>query len=105
IQKHPQDAYNMLKQIDYLQVALEIPYCHHEKWDGTGYPRGLRGQEIPISARMFAIVDVWDALINDRPYRKALPHHEVIEFLKNQTGIHFDPQVVEAFVRMVNQSL
>ena len=105
IQKHPQDAYNMLKQIDYLQVALEIPYCHHEKWDGTGYPRGLRGQEIPISARMFAIVDVWDALTNDRPYRKALPREEVIEFLKSQSGIHFDPQVVDVFVRQVSQSL
>ena len=105
IQKHPQDAYNMLKQIDYLQVALEIPYCHHEKWDGTGYPRGLRGEEIPISARMFAIVDVWDALTNDRPYRKALHPDEVIEFLRSQTGIHFDPQVVDVFVRQVSRSL
>jgi putative nucleotidyltransferase with HDIG domain len=104
IQKHPVDAYNMLKQIDYLQAALEIPYCHHEKWDGTGYPRGLRGQEIPISARMFAIVDVWDALTNDRPYRKALPREEVIAFLKSQSGIHFDPQVVDVFVRQVSQS-
>jgi putative nucleotidyltransferase with HDIG domain len=102
IQKHPQDAYNMLKQIDYLQAALEIPHCHHEKWDGTGYPRGLRGQEIPISARMFAIVDVWDALVSDRPYRKAMPHAEVIEFLKSQSGTHFDPQVVGVFVEILS---
>jgi putative nucleotidyltransferase with HDIG domain len=104
IQKHPQDAYNMLKQIDYLRVALEIPYCHHEKWDGTGYPRGLKGPESPVSARIFAIVDVWDALTNDRPYRKALPREEVIDFLKSQSGLHFDPQVVDVFVRMVVQS-
>lgn len=102
IQKHPQDAYNMLKQIDYLQVALEIPYCHHEKWDGTGYPRGLKGEEIPISARMFAIVDVFDALSNDRPYRKAMPLPVVLEHLKNDSGRHFDPRVVDAFVRILD---
>lgn len=101
IQKHPQDAYDMLKQIDYLRVALEIPYCHHEKWDGTGYPRGLRGEEIPISARVFAIVDVWDALTNDRPYRKALPRDEVIAFLKSQSGSHFDPKVVDVFIPLL----
>ena len=101
IQKHPQDAYNMLKQIEYLQVALEIPYCHHEKWDGTGYPRGLKGEEIPISARMFAIVDVFDALTNDRPYRKAMPMPQVLELLKNDSGRHFDPTVVDAFVRLL----
>ena len=105
IQRHPQDAYNMLKQIDYLQVALEIPYCHHEKWDGTGYPRGLRGEEIPISARMFAIVDVFDALTNDRPYRIALPLPVVLENLKNDSGRHFDPRVVDAFVRILNPAL
>jgi putative nucleotidyltransferase with HDIG domain len=102
IQKHPVDAYNMLKQIDYLQVALEIPYCHHEKWDGTGYPRGLRGEEIPLSARMFAIVDVWDALVNDRPYRKAMPEEAVTELLKSESGKHFDPRVVDAFLQMVD---
>jgi putative nucleotidyltransferase with HDIG domain len=105
IQRHPQDAYDMLKQIDYLQVALEIPYCHHEKWDGTGYPRGLKGEEIPISARMFAIVDVFDALTNDRPYRKALPLPVVLEQLKHDSGKHFDPNVVSAFVRVLNASL
>ncbi|MGZ9225274.1 MAG: HD domain-containing phosphohydrolase, partial [Anaerolineales bacterium] len=102
VQNHPQDAYNMLKQIDYLHVALEIPYCHHERWDGTGYPRGLQGEEIPISARIFAITDVWDALTNDRPYRKALPREEVIEYLKSQSGSHFDPKVVDVFIPMLS---
>jgi putative nucleotidyltransferase with HDIG domain len=105
IQRHPQDAYDMLKQIDYLQVALEIPYCHHEKWDGTGYPHGLKGEQIPISARMFAIVDVFDALSNDRPYRKALPLAVVLEHLTKDSGRHFDPKVVDAFVRVLNERL
>lgn len=104
IQKHPQDACNMLKQIDYLQRALEIPYCHHEKWDGTGYPRGLKSDEIPISARMFAVVDVFDALANDRPYRKAMPGSEVIQYLKDQRGKHFDPNVVDVFIRILNSA-
>jgi HD-GYP domain-containing protein (c-di-GMP phosphodiesterase class II) len=90
----------MLKHIDYLQAALEIPYGHHEKWDGTGYPRGLKGEEIPISARLFAIVDVYDALVSDRPYRKALPPQEVIDYLKSQSGSHFDPNVVDLFLRV-----
>ena len=81
IRNHPKFAYDMLKEIDYLRAALEIPFCHHEKWDGTGYPRGLKGEEIPIAARIFSIVDVWDAMTNDRPYRKAIPHDEVISYL------------------------
>ncbi len=104
IQEHPQDAYEMLKQIDYLQRALEIPYCHHEMWDGKGYPRGLKGEEIPISARMFSIVDVWDALRSDRPYRKALPRAEVIDYLKSKSGSHFDPKVVDAFLQIINSA-
>jgi putative nucleotidyltransferase with HDIG domain len=103
IQKHPQDAYHMLQQIAYLKVALEIPYCHHEKWDGTGYPRGLKGDEIPISARMFAVVDVFDALTNNRPYRKALPLAEVFEYLEVQSGKHFDPHVVKTFIQMMHR--
>ena len=101
IQQHPQHAYDMLKHIDYLQAALEIPYCHHEKWDGTGYPRGLKGEGIPLSARLFAIVDVYDALINDRPYRKALPPNEAIAYLKSQSGSHFDPDALEAFLKVL----
>jgi putative nucleotidyltransferase with HDIG domain len=103
IQKHPQDAYNMLKQIGYLQSALEIPYCHHEKWDGSGYPRGLRGEEIPISARIFSIVDVWDALTNDRPYRRAQAREAVIRYLRNESGRHFDPRVANAFIQMLEK--
>jgi HD-GYP domain-containing protein (c-di-GMP phosphodiesterase class II) len=91
----------MLKQIRYLSAALEIPYCHHEKWDGTGYPRGLKGEQIPISARMFSIVDVYDALSNDRPYRKALPQEEVIQYLEQQSGAHFDPAVVKSFIQIL----
>jgi HD-GYP domain-containing protein (c-di-GMP phosphodiesterase class II) len=94
----------MLHQIGYLQSALEIPYCHHEKWNGTGYPRGLKEEEIPISARIFSIVDVWDALTNDRPYRNALPHAEVIEFLKSECGKHFDPHILEAFMQLIKSA-
>ena len=101
IQQHPQHAYDMLKHIGYLQAALEIPYCHHEKWDGSGYPRGLKGEDIPLSARLFAIVDVYDALINDRPYRKALPPNEVIAYLKSQGGSYFDPSALEVFLRVL----
>jgi putative nucleotidyltransferase with HDIG domain len=101
IQQHPGNAYDMLKHIDYLQAALEIPYCHHEKWDGTGYPRGLKGEEIPLSARIFAIVDVYDALISDRPYRKALPREDVIAYLKIQSGSHFDAKILDVFLKIL----
>ena len=101
IQEHPGHAYDMLKHIDYLKAALEIPYCHHEKWDGTGYPRALKGEEIPVSARVFAIVDVYDALINDRSYRKALPREDVIAYLRIQSGSHFDPNLLEVFLRIL----
>jgi putative nucleotidyltransferase with HDIG domain len=103
IRQHPQDAYNLLKDIDYLQAALEIPYCHHERWDGTGYPRGLKGEEIPIAARLFAVVDVYDALVNDRPYRKALPPEEVVADLKSRRGTHFDPEALDLFLRVLSQ--
>ena len=103
IERHPHNAYDILKDIEYLQAALEIPYCHHEKWDGSGYPRGLKGEDIPISARMFAIVDVFDALISDRPYRKAMPREEVIAYLRTQSGSHFDPQVLDMFLKVLDQ--
>jgi putative nucleotidyltransferase with HDIG domain len=103
IQQHPQHAYDMLKHIDYLQAALEIPYCHHEKWDGTGYPRALKGEEIPVAARLFAIADVYDALVSDRPYRKAMPREDVITYLKSQSGTHFDPAVVDLFLKVLSQ--
>ncbi len=97
---HPQLAYDMLSPIAYLKPALDIPYCHHEKWDGTGYPRGLKGEQIPLAARLFAIVDVWDALTSDRVYRPAWSREKVIEHIKAGSGSHFDPKVVEAFFRM-----
>jgi HD-GYP domain-containing protein (c-di-GMP phosphodiesterase class II) len=83
-----------------LVPAIDIPYCHHEKWDGSGYPRGLRGKEIPFAARIFPVIDVWDALTSNRPYRKALPQYEVRQRIKNDSGKHFDPVVVDAFMEM-----
>ncbi len=100
IQKHPVYAYEMLNPIDFLLPAIDIPYCHHEKWDGTGYPRGLKGDDIPFAARIFPVIDVWDALISDRPYRKGMPHNEVREHIKADSGKHFDPQVVDAFFEL-----
>jgi HD-GYP domain-containing protein (c-di-GMP phosphodiesterase class II) len=101
MRKHPQFAFDMLSKIQYLKPALDIPHCHHEKWDGTGYPRGLKGEEIPLAARIFAVVDVWDALTSDRPYRKAWSKEKALDHIKGQSGKHFDPQVVETFLRML----
>jgi HD-GYP domain-containing protein (c-di-GMP phosphodiesterase class II)/PAS domain-containing protein len=101
MQKHPQYAYDMLLPIAYLKPALDIPYCHHERWDGTGYPRGLKGESIPLVARIFAIVDVWDALRSDRPYREGWPDHAVRAHLREGSGTHFDPQVLETFLTEV----
>jgi len=105
IQKHPVYAYEMLRPIDFLLPAIDIPYCHHEKWDGTGYPRGLKGDEIPFAARIFPVIDVWDALTSDRPYRKAMPHAEVRQHIKADSGRHFDPRVVEAFTGLADLSI
>ncbi len=102
MRKHPQFAHDMLAPILYLKKALEIPYCHHEKWDGTGYPRGLEGEQIPLAARIFAVVDVWDALTSDRPYRKAWTEKKALEYIREQSGRHFDPTVVEAFLRVTS---
>jgi PAS domain S-box-containing protein len=95
---HPVYAYQWLVPIAYLRPSLDIPYCHHEKWDGTGYPRGLRGEQIPLAARIFAVVDVWDALRSDRPYRKAWPEDRVRKHLLNLAGSHFEPRIVETFL-------
>jgi PAS domain S-box-containing protein len=100
MQRHPTYAYEMLSPIPYLRPALDIPYCHHERWDGAGYPRGLKGEEIPLAARIFAVVDVWDALRSDRPYRSAWPEEEVRTYIRQQAGKQFDPQVVEVFLSM-----
>lgn len=101
MKKHPQHAYDMLSSISYLVPALDIPYCHHEKWDGTGYPRGLKGEEIPLSARLFAVVDVWDALSSDRPYRASWPQEKVLEHIRAGSGNHFDPHAVEIFMKIM----
>jgi len=101
MRKHPVFAYDMLSVIPFLKKASDVPFCHHEKWDGSGYPRGLKGEEIPIGARIFALVDVWDALRSDRPYRKAWSDDEAREHIKKQAGIHFDPIVVKAFDEII----
>jgi HD-GYP domain-containing protein (c-di-GMP phosphodiesterase class II) len=101
MRRHSQFAYDMLAPITYLRKAVHIPYCHHEKWDGTGYPRGLRGEQIPWAARIFAVVDVWDALTSDRPYRKAWSKREALAYIREQAGRHFDPKVVEIFLKSV----
>jgi PAS domain S-box-containing protein len=98
MRKHPEFAFQLLSKTRYLRDALVIPYCHHEKWDGSGYPRGLKGEAIPLAARIFAIVDVWDALISDRPYRSAWSREKALEYIQAQSGKHFDPQVVKVFV-------
>ncbi len=104
MRRHPQFAYEMLYSIEYLRPALDIPYCHHEKWDGSGYPRGLQGLEIPLPARIFAVVDVWDALISDRPYRPGWSKEQALEYIRQQAGTHFDPHVVEIFLTLMGYS-
>ena len=98
MKKHTTFAFNMLSPIQYLRLALDIPYCHHEKWDGSGYPRGLRGEQIPFAARLFAVVDVFDALVSDRPYRAAWPKQKALDYIISMAGSHFDPQVVQVCV-------
>jgi putative nucleotidyltransferase with HDIG domain len=103
MRKHPDFAHEMLLPITYLRPALDIPYCHHEKWDGSGYPRGLKGEEIPLTARIFAVVDVWDALTSDRPYRAAWSREKALKYICKGAGSHFDPRVVEAFVELLKR--
>lgn len=98
MRQHPVFAYNFLSPITYLRPAIDIPYCHHEKLDGKGYPRGLKGSEIPFSARVFAVVDVWDALTSNRPYRTAWSKEQTLDYIREKVGTHFDPRVVEAFL-------
>ncbi len=98
---HPQYAYDMFSPIEYLRPALDIPFYHHEKWDGTGYPEGLKGDEIPLSARLFAIVDVWDALTSERPYRPAWSKEKALAHIREQSGKHFDPRAVDMFFALL----
>ena len=100
---HPKAAYDILKPIKHLANSLDIPYCHHERWDGAGYPRGLKGDAIPLSARIFAVIDAWDALLSDRPYRKAWERERVIEHIRENSMTHFDPDVVNLFLKMMSQ--
>ncbi|MCE1254161.1 MAG: two-component system response regulator, partial [Anaerolineae bacterium] len=103
MRKHPKFAYDLISPIVYLRPALDIPFCHHEKWDGSGYPRGLKGEDIPMAARIFAIIDVWDALTSDRPYRKAWSHEKTQDYIQEQKGTHFDANVVDIFLRLIMQ--
>ncbi len=103
MQRHPEYAHQFLRRIAYLRPALAIPYSHHEKWDGSGYPLGLKGEEIPLAARIFAVVDVYDALVNDRPYRRAWPREKVLQYIEAQSGQHFDPRVVGVFLEMMRE--
>ena len=103
MRKHPQYAYEMLIPISYLRSALNIPFAHHERWDGSGYPRGLAGTDIPLTARIFAVSDVFDALTSDRPYRKAWSQEKTLDYLRLQAGRHFDPQIVQVFLSIIEQ--
>lgn len=100
MQKHPKYAFDMLSPIAYLRPALDIPYCHHEKWDGTGYPRGLKEEQIPLAARIFALADTWDALISERRYHEAWSRAKVFEHIRSRSGTHFDPQLIELFLEV-----
>lgn len=101
MQKHPVLAKDFLEKIEFLQPAMDVPYAHHERWDGSGYPRGLKGTEIPLPARIFAVVDVWDALTSDRPYRRAWSQAETLAYIKEQSGKHFDPAMAQAFLELM----
>ena len=101
MRRHPQYAFDMLKPIAYLRSALDIPYAHHEHWDGTGYPRGLKGEQIPLAARLFAVADVWEAMIaEDRPYRQPSSEGEVRRQIRALAGTQLDPEIVELFLKM-----
>ena len=101
MRQHPVLGYNLLAPILFLKPALDIVYCHHERWDGSGYPRGLKGEEIPLDARIFAVVDVWEALVVDQPYRPSMPRDEAIAYIKEQAGKELDPQVANAFLKII----
>ena len=100
---HPEKAFQILSQIDYLIPAIDIPFCHHERWDGSGYPRGLKGEEIPLAARVFTVVDVFDALTSNRPYRKGWSREKALAYLQEQSGKHFYPEAVKALTEMLQE--
>jgi HD-GYP domain-containing protein (c-di-GMP phosphodiesterase class II) len=98
--QHTRFAKDMLEGISFLQPALDVVYNHHERWHGSGYPDGLKGEEIPLAAHIFAVVDNWDALSSDRPYRKAWPVEKIIDYIRQNAGVMFDPHIVEVFLKM-----
>jgi HD-GYP domain-containing protein (c-di-GMP phosphodiesterase class II) len=100
MRQHPQTAFAWLSSIDFLKPALDIPHYHHEFWNGGGYLQHLSGEQIPFWARIFTVIDVWDAMSSDRPYRKAIPETETLQFVRQQSGKMFDPHVVEAFFEL-----
>jgi putative nucleotidyltransferase with HDIG domain len=104
IRKHPVYAHQILSPIPFLQPALDIPCCHHERWDGSGYPYGMKGDEIPLIARIFAVIDAWDALTSDRPYRPAWPRAKVVSYIRSARGSHFDPWVVDRFLDLIGET-
>jgi len=104
MKQHPSYALQMLSPIHYLKLALDIPYCHHEHWDGSGYPRGLKAEEIPLAARIFAIADVYDALSPDRPYRPKWDELDVMKYIHDHGGSFFDPQIVSFFLQMIEEN-
>ena len=104
MRRHPLYAKEMLENIPYLRAAIPIPYCHHERWDGKGYPQGLKGEEIPLPSRIFTIVDNWEALTSDRPYRKAMAKDEIIGYIEKNAGKIFDPHIVALFIEMIQDS-
>jgi len=101
MRQHPLHAYQLLSQIEHLKGAMDIPLYHHEKWDGSGYPYGLKGKQIPHAARLFSIVDVFDALISNRPYRSAWSKDKTLHYIQSQAGIHFDPEIVPVFTQLI----
>ena len=103
MKNHPVIAYKLLSPISFLRRAIDIPYCHHEKWDGTGYPQGLKAEQIPLAARIFAIVDVWDALRSDRPYRPAWSSEKAKDYIISLKGIQFDPGLVKLFFKVIDR--
>src|SRR5258706_6174864 len=104
MRKHPTYAYEMLSPIQFLRLAMDVPYSHHEKWDGTGYLRGLKGDEIPLTARIFAVVDIWDALRSYQHYRRAWNEKKILDYIRSLSGIHLDPQVVDAFMKLIDKT-
>lgn len=103
IEQHPNIARSILQDVEILREALDIPYAHHERWDGKGYPRGLRAEQIPLAARLFAVIDVYDSLAHDQPYRLAWGNEEILEHMRENAGKHFDPTMVEPFLALVQE--